>query len=316
MTVALIDNGSLQAAAHQQLRSTAATLAARTGVAVHAVSWKHSDRIRASALADRNSATIAVPLRPDGRAWTLAPWMRAQFAAGERDFVFVPFFVSPQGAIGSALRQDLTALERELGDFTVEFSAGLASDDSLARIAADRIRQVITDRQLSRPAVIVVDHGGPSAESARIRDAVATAAAQELGSAIGALSPASLEGGEYAHNQPLLVDQLTVDGFNRGHVVVAPLFLAPGRHAGPRGDLAQIARAAEDRLSEPPLRCHFAELIGTHPLAAESLAEKLRATLLNRRAGSASTFPFAPEWSASTVLTAHPALSQPSRLSA
>lgn len=294
MTVALVDNGSLQPAAHRQLRSLAATLGARTGVTVHAVSWKHTDRVRPSSLAG-GPTTSVVPLQPDGRGWTLASWLRAQFAGGERDFVFVPFFVSAQGAIGSALRDDLDALRRELGDFEVEFTPGLAADGTLARVVADRVRQVMADRELTRPAILVVDHGGPSAESARLRDAVAASVQTELGEEIGPLAAASLEGADHAHNRPLFADQLAVPGFDRGVVVVAPLFLAPGRHAGPRGDLAQIARAAEDRLGEPPLRCHFADLVGTHPLTADSLAEKLRATLLIRRARSVSTSRFTSE---------------------
>ena len=97
MIVALIDNGSLEPAAHRNLRAVAAALSARTGLNVHAVSWKHSDRIAPAAL--------------DGTpAWTIAPWIRAQLARGEREFVFVPFFISAQGAIGSALRGDLEKL--------------------------------------------------------------------------------------------------------------------------------------------------------------------------------------------------------------
>jgi sirohydrochlorin ferrochelatase len=72
---------------------------------------------------------------------------------------------------------------------------------------------------------------------------------------------------------PLLEDQLAAPGFNQGDVVIAPLFLSPGRHAGHRGDLARIARAAEAR--SPGLRCHIAGLIGTHPLAVENLSRAL-----------------------------------------
>src|SRR5687768_18363574 len=89
MIVALIDNGSLEPAAHRNLRAVAAALSARTGVNVHAVSWKHSDRIAPAAL--------------DGApAWTLAAFVRSLTTLGQREFVFVPFFVSAQGAIGSA----------------------------------------------------------------------------------------------------------------------------------------------------------------------------------------------------------------------
>jgi sirohydrochlorin ferrochelatase len=259
MIAALIDNGSLEPAAHRNLRALAAALSTRSGVNVHAVSWKHSDRIRSTALDD-------VP------AWTLAPFLRAHFARGERDFVFVPFFISAQGAIGSALRSDLEQLQRELGAFRFSFTEGLVARGAVAPIVAERVREIITARKLAQPAVIIVDHGGPSAESALVRDAVACDVRARLGAEIGAFATASMEG---AHG-PLLSDQLTVAGFNRGDVVIAPLFLAPGRHAGPRGDLAQIARAAEDRIVSPALRCHFAELVGTHPRVCDSLALALR----------------------------------------
>ena len=87
----------------------------------------------------------------------------------------------------------------------------------------------------------------------------------------------SPEGADYAFNEPLLAAQLRTDGFDRGEVVIAPLFLSPGRHAGPQGDLARIAAAAE--VAAPGLRCHFTGLVGTHPLAVETLARALTAVL-------------------------------------
>jgi hypothetical protein len=48
------------------------------------------------------------------------------------------------------------------------------------------------------------------------------------------------------------------------------VFLLPGRHAGRGGDLEKIALEARTRA--PALRCHFTELVGTHPLAIEFLA--------------------------------------------
>jgi len=262
MTIALIDNGSLAPAAHRNLRALAATLSGRSGVVVHAVSWKHSDRIRAEAIGGEPVST-------------LAPWLRAQFARGEREFVFVPFFISPQGAIASALGADLEKLQRELGKFSFHFTDGLAAQRVLPAIVVERICETIVARHLTRPAVILVDHGGPSADSAALRDAVARAVRARLGETTGALAAASLEGG----HGPLFTDQLAASGFDRGDVVVAPLFLAPGRHAGPNGDLAQIARAAEDRIAAPTLRCHFTGLVGTHPLVTDALAKSLRQTL-------------------------------------
>jgi hypothetical protein len=264
MIVALIDNGSLEPAAHRHLRAVAAALSARAGVPIESVSWQHSDRIAAAAL--------------DGApAWTLRPWVRAQLARGEREFVFVPFFVSAQGAIGSALRDDLEDLQAKAGDFTFTFTAGLASSGELAAIVAARVRETTAAHALRRPPVIVVDHGGPSPASAALRDSLAAEVRALLGAEIGPLAAASLEGAEHAHSRPLLADELAAAGFSSGGVVVALLFLSPGRHAGANGDVAQICRTAERRA--PGLRCHVTGLVGTHPHAVGPLARALRDTL-------------------------------------
>ncbi len=268
MISALIDNGSLAPAAHRNLRSLAATLTERTGVAVQPLSWKHSDR-------------ISPDLLEGAPASTLAPWLRGAYDAGERDFLFIPFFVSAQGAIGSWLRADIERLRTEIGDFRFHFTKGLTSRGLLAGIVADRVIEMIAREALQLPSVIVVDHGGPSPRSAELRNRIADDVRDLLRGQIGPLTAASLEGAEYSHNLPLFADALALADFDQGDVVVAPLFLAPGRHAGPRGDLAEIATAAEDRLTAAALHCHFTELPGTHPRIADALAEALSQTLSN-----------------------------------
>jgi len=271
--VGLVDNGSLEPDAHLSLRRVAAAISNRTGCRVEAVSWRHSDRIPAAAL--------------DGQpASTLQPWLQAALGRGERRFVLIPYFISPQGAIGSALRTTLDDLQTELGPFETAFTAGLADRDVIAPIAASLIRETISRDRLTRPAVIVVDHGGPSPVSAALRDKLAAKIRTQLGPVVGPLAAASMEGAEHAHNDPILATLLTQDGYNRGDVVIAPLFLSPGRHAGPKGDLVQIAALAVQAAANPGdgrppavLNLHFAELIGSHPLAAETLAANLRETL-------------------------------------
>jgi sirohydrochlorin ferrochelatase len=268
MIVALIDNGSRAPAAHATLRTAAAALTDRVGVKVHPVSWKHSHRL---------------PRDPNAPpAWVLPDFVRAMVALGQREFVFVPFFLSAEGAIGTALRRDLELLQSQLGwgAFEFTFSEGLAAQGAIAPIVADRIRARIDQLPLRLPpAVIVVDHGGPSPESARLRDTEAARLRRALGPAIGPLVAASLEGAEYPHNRPLFAEALRTPPFSQGDVIVAPLFLSPGRHAGPAGDLIQIARDAERRSATTPLRCHFADLVGTHPLATTALTAALRRTL-------------------------------------
>jgi hypothetical protein len=255
MIVALIDNGSLEPAAHRNLRTVAAALAARCDTHVHAVSWQHSDRVAPAALGG-------------AQAWTLAPFVRARVALGQREFVFVPFFISAQGAIGSALRHDLENLQHEVGGFEFAFTAGLAAQDAIPVIAAARIRETMAAHSLRTPPVVVVDHGGPSSASAKLRDDLADRVRSRLAGEIGPLVAASMEG----HHPPLLAEQLRTPEFAAHAAVVALLFLAPGRHAGPAGDIAALCRAS-------PAQCHLSELIGTHPLAIDALATALRDTL-------------------------------------
>jgi sirohydrochlorin ferrochelatase len=267
MKVALVDNGSLEPASHESLRAAAASIAERAGTPVKAVSWKHSGRIPPGSL-------------KGGPAWTLAPWIRACVSEGEREFVLVPFFISPQGAVGSLLRRDLEALRGGTGGFEFSFTDGLASGTALAAVIEDRVREVARARGLCRPAVVVVDHGGPSRASAAIRDSVADAVRERLAGSVGPLAAASMEspgGLGFDFCRPLLSDALAAPGFNSGDVVIAPLFLSPGRHAGPGGDLARIAREAQAR--SPSLRCHFTGLAGSHPIAIEFLSRALAEAL-------------------------------------
>ena len=282
MTVALIDNGSLEPAATRNLRVVAAELSAAIDVPVHPVSWKHSDRIPLAALDGDPAGT------------TLAPFVRAQLAAGERQFIFAPFFISAQGAIGSALRRELETLQRAHAatpfDFT--FTTGLADAGVIAQIVAARVRETIAIASLERPPVLVVDHGGPSPASAALRNRLADEARAILGDEVASVTAASMEGGDHPHNHPLLAEALAAQcapsaptaspASPAPDVVVALLFLSPGRHAGPGGDIARICGAAE--AAAPTLRCHLTDLVGTHPLAAPALAAALRDTLSHHHA--------------------------------
>lgn len=279
MTVALIDNGSLVPAATRNLRVVATELSVIIETTVHAVSWKHSDRIPLAALDGDLPGT------------TLAPFVRSQLALGERHFVFAPFFISAQGAIGSALRRDLEKLQQEHAEtpFAFAFTTGLADAGVIAQIVAARVRETIGGASLDPPPVLVVDHGGPSPASAALRDRLTGEVRALLGSAVVSVTAASMEGGAHAHNHPLLAEALVALSAPpsspkpaRTDVVVALLFLSPGRHAGPGGDIAQICGAAED--SSPSLCCHLTDLVGTHPLAAPALAAALQNALSNLHA--------------------------------
>jgi uroporphyrin-III C-methyltransferase len=269
---ALIDNGSLAPASTLNLRRMAAEIGVWTGVPIDPVSWKHSDRIASAELGGMPAETIRA-------------WFERQRRSGAREFRFVPFFISPQGAIGSALRRDLEGLAAELGG-AFDFTSGL--DKAVPVILASNIRDAIAQaRHPTAPAalagaapppppwpVVIVDHGGPSRHSAVLRDQIVSEVAALLGDGAGSITGASMEspeGLEFAFNRPLLSEALgALAASGATDAIIAPLFLSPGRHAGPDGDLAQIARAFA-----PRLRCHFTGLVGTHPLAAAALAASI-----------------------------------------
>ncbi|MDB6127119.1 MAG: cobalamin, partial [Verrucomicrobia bacterium] len=75
-------------------------------------------------------------------------------------------------------------------------------------------------------------------------------------------------------NEPLLENVLDQSRFNFGPVLVVLLFILPGRHAGPDGDIAQICRRAEAK--NPGLRTIRTELLGSHPRLVEVLAKRFR----------------------------------------
>ena len=81
------------------------------------------------------------------------------------------------------------------------------------------------------------------------------------------------EGEEYDFNEPLLEKLLGTAGFDR-EVIVSMLFLSPGRHAGPGGDVHQICEAAEQ--AHPGLRTRMTDLFATDPGAIDLLAQRYR----------------------------------------
>ena len=74
-------------------------------------------------------------------------------------------------------------------------------------------------------------------------------------------------------NEPLLEHLLGSPGFE-SEVILSMLFISPGRHAGPGGDIAQICEAREKEV--PGLKTHMSDLFATHPGIVEILARRFR----------------------------------------
>jgi sirohydrochlorin ferrochelatase len=90
---------------------------------------------------------------------------------------------------------------------------------------------------------------------------------------VAASSMERREGTAYDFNEPLLERLLDRSGWDCGDVVVSMMFLSPGRHAGPGGDVDRICKSAE--LRHPGLRTHMTGLVGDHPDVVALLKRRL-----------------------------------------
>ena len=268
--VFLCDNGSLEPAAIRSLRSLATALGGQVNQNVRPVGLLHSDRVDAAALGGESGAVLLNEARKS-------------LAAGERNFLVLPFFLGPSRGITEWLPAQLEELAAEWPDLRLRVAPSLHAegDDRLARAISERVREVVSGSGIERPFVALVDHGTPVPEVNFARERVGEQAGELLGDEVAGLATCSMErrpGPEYDFNEPLLENLLRDQGAcSPDHVVVAQFFLSPGRHAGPGGDVAKICGEAEQARSG--LRTFLTEPLGDHPLVLEILEERLRECL-------------------------------------
>lgn len=266
--ILLVDNGSLQPAATLQLRAIASALSARVGRPVEPVSLLHSSAID--------------PLQLGGNpAEILEPAIRRRHAGGQRTFVIVPLFFAPSAALTEYIPERIRALETSLNGLVVRVAPPLVDaappDARLTMILADHVRQTMQAHELSKPWVVLVDHGSPQPAVGAVRDQLAAHLRDSLGDTVSTVLAASMErreGARYDFNEPLLSRALQQVS---GPGIVALLFFSPGRHAGPGGDIAEICAEAER--AHPGLRAVLTPLVGEHPGLIDLLTDRLRAVL-------------------------------------
>jgi sirohydrochlorin ferrochelatase len=271
-TILLVDNGSLEPAATLGLRAVAAALSDRTGRLVEPVSLLHSSAVPAEALG-------GIP------AEILEPALEKRLMAGEREFVIVPLFLGPSGALTDYLPKRLARLKAKWPDLVVRVGPPVAGsagcDPRLVDLLEAGVRGLLPAGET--PAVALVDHGSPARAVTALRDAVAAEMQRRMGADARVVRPASMErrpGPEYAFADPLLEHLLDEPDFAAGTVILAMFFLLPGRHAGPEGDVAQICAAARSR--HPGLRTLMTPTLGTHPGLTAILADRLAEALSDR----------------------------------
>ena len=271
--ILLVDNGSLRPQATLNLRRLAAALSRRTGETVEAASLLHSHKVPAEQLEGE-------------KAVTLGPLAERLAAEGETELVVVPFFFGPSQALTRYLPERLAEVQAAHPRLAVRVALPLFDtlhglDLRLVRLLADNVREAMGPAReerdhARRPTVVLVDHGSPIPEVAAVRNVLAGQLGALLEGEAGSVTFASMErreGDEYRFNEPLLADLLASRALAGREVILAMLFLSPGRHAGEGGDIAEItarAMAASPGLSVTPSR-----LVGEHDGILELLASRV-----------------------------------------
>jgi sirohydrochlorin ferrochelatase len=262
----LIDNGSLRATSTLNLRRLAEAVSEHCGTTVEPVSLLHSNKVPREQLNGQ-------PARTFGPAATRAA------RDGADEILVIPLFFGPTRAVTEYLPERVGQLHEDYPNVRVKVAKPLVDlqgrvDLRLAAALRDGVDSVVADDE--RPAVALVDHGSPIPEVTAVRNVLAGQLAALLEGRAERVVGASMErreGDAYRFNEPLLENLLDQPGFNNGSVVIAMLFLSPGRHAGPDGDVAGICREAEER--NPGLRTQMTPLAGDHPALIDILADRV-----------------------------------------
>lgn len=261
----LIDNGSLRPQATQNLRRIAAALSQQIGETVQAASLLHSHKIPADQL--------------DGSpALTLGPAAERSAERGATEIIVLPLFFGPSSALTGYLPERMTALQTRYPGVNVRVAHPLVdelgdNDLRLAKLMADNVREHLNGEC---PRVVLVDHGSPIPEVTAVRNRLAGQLSVLLADDVACVAAASMErreGEEYRFNEPLLETLLDNPAFHKAPVVLAMLFLSPGRHAGEGGDIAEICKEAQKR--HPSLSVVTTRLVGEHAGIVDILQSRL-----------------------------------------
>jgi sirohydrochlorin ferrochelatase len=267
--VLLVDNGTLEPAAIRRLRTIAAELGEQLHCLVEPVSLLHSDRVPAEQV-DGQAAEIleAALIRRCGQ--------------GIFGFTIVPFFIGPSRALTDYLPEVIEQVRVKFPALLVRVAPTLhqAGDDRLTEILEWQVKEVLRVKFKDgvRPRVALVDHGSPVREVTEVRNVLAARLAERLGKTVAEVAACSMErrpGKEYDFNEPLLGKLLVTPPWHDGSVIVAHLFLLPGRHAGADGDITRICTEAEK--AHPRLRTVRTALLGDSPQLIDVLVERYRA---------------------------------------
>lgn len=264
----LTDNGSYQPQSTISLRNVAARLSERLQRTVHPVSLLHSTKISREELGGVSAEIFET-------------FVQKKREEGVSRFLVVPLFFGPSAAIKEFLPQQVAALRGAgWGQLEVKVAPCLVdsadtADTRMARILHEHVLKTKEAHSFVKPAVVLVDHGAPRIGVTQVRNHLARQLRDLLDvEQYPNVMQSSMErrdGNQYAFNEPLLERVVGSEGF-RDEVIISMLFISPGRHAGPSGDVAQIC--AKSALGHERLRWAITDLVAAHPLLLDILVDR------------------------------------------
>jgi sirohydrochlorin ferrochelatase len=187
---------------------------------------------------------------------------------GIDELMVLPLFIGPSRAITEYLPQVFADAQPGAMKLTVRPTLYGEDGAELLEILTDQILHTPGDAE--KDTVLLCDHGSPIIEVTRVRDALARDLSAEMDippSRLIACSMERREGPEYAFNEPLLATALQRAP---GDVIILMLFLLPGRHAGPDGDVATIAKEH----AKPGAQVRMSPLLAKHPSMSQLIAKR------------------------------------------
>ena len=240
--IILVDNGSHEPAATLALRGLAQEVSKLIGQPVLPVSTMHSTKIDPALL-------VGIP------AVIFEGAVQQAKTDGIDEIVVIPLFIGPSRAITEYLPKVFA--DAQPGAMKLSIREPLFGPELISMLI-DNLK--LTGWTKGSGTVYLCDHGSPIPEVTRCRNALAASLREELGLRPEELIACSMErreGAEYDFNEPLLEHALQSA---KGDAVILMLFLLPGRHAGPEGDVATIAKEH----APEGLRWKLSPLLGTH----------------------------------------------------
>lgn len=254
--VLLVDNGSLEPAATLALRDVAEVVNAGRKDKVLPVSVMHSDKVDPALLGGRPAVIFEEAVR------------QAESDCVE-ELVVLPLFIGPSRALTEFIPKVFK--ENSHGSMRLKVLPTLFDEDGsdLAHILTENLKA--TGWKKGSGTVLLCDHGSPVKAVTECRNRLAAQLRKELRLKPDELIACSMErreGPEYDFNEPLLERAIQ---HAQGEAVILMMFLLPGRHAGPDGDVAAIAQDC----APAGLRWKLSPLIGSHEMLPATLAMKI-----------------------------------------